>query len=136
MNTKEFYLSPKGRIPRQEFWLGLMLPAFCIGFLSGSLDVIFLGWSPRQSHLGVITNIVILVLVYPSIIVLVKRLHDHDKSGWWVLIYLIPIAGWIWQIVECGCLRGTVGDNRYGPDPLPPPYYTASPGAGTGRRDA
>jgi uncharacterized membrane protein YhaH (DUF805 family) len=47
-----------------------------------------------------------------------KRLHDRDKSGWWVLITLISILGDLWLVVECGCLRGTVGENRYGPDPL------------------
>jgi uncharacterized membrane protein YhaH (DUF805 family) len=74
----------------------------------------------------------------------IKRLHDRDKSGWWLLLfYLVPYLllgpiGWItgpermlgvalavasaavtiWMIVEIGCRRGTVGPNQYGPDPL------------------
>ena len=63
----------------------------------------------------------ILAIPYPTIIVLVKRLHDHNKSGWWCLIYFIPIAGWVWALIECGFLRGTVGDNRYGPLPTTRP---------------
>lgn len=48
----------------------------------------------------------------------VKRWHDRDKSGWWVLIELIPLIGSIWALVELGCLKGTYGKNRFGPDPL------------------
>ena len=74
----------------------------------------------------------------------VKRLHDRDKSGWWILLFYLapsvlgsiantseqPLAGFIlgvgsfvisiWALVELGFLRGTVGPNRYGPDPLQP----------------
>ena len=50
--------------------------------------------------------------------VAVKRYHDRDKSGWWILILFIPIIGLIWYIVELGFLPGTPGPNRYGPDPL------------------
>jgi hypothetical protein len=48
----------------------------------------------------------------------VKRLHDHDKSGWWMLVYFIPIIGAIWQMIECGLMAGTMGENDFGPDPL------------------
>lgn len=48
----------------------------------------------------------------------VKRFHDRDKSGWWILIQLIPLVGAIWYIVETGFLPGTPGTNRFGPDPL------------------
>ena len=74
----------------------------------------------------------------------VKRLHDRDKSGWWILLFYLtpsvlgsiantseqPLVGFvfgvgsfvisIWALVELGFLRGTVGPNRYGPDPLQP----------------
>ena len=48
----------------------------------------------------------------------VKRWHDRGKSGWWVLIALIPLVGPIWAIIETGFLPGTSGPNEYGPDPL------------------
>ena len=51
----------------------------------------------------------------PSIIVYIKRFHDRDKSGWWVLIGLIPIIGGIWLLIELGFLKGTPGPNRFGP---------------------
>jgi uncharacterized membrane protein YhaH (DUF805 family) len=77
----------------------------------------------------------------------IKRLHDRDKSGWWILLFyfgpqvlnglataageneqilslLLSTAGFaltIWAFVELGCLRGTLGPNRFGPDPLATP---------------
>jgi len=55
----------------------------------------------------------------------VKRYHDRDKSGWWILILFIPLVGFIWFLIELGCLPGTPGPNRFGPDPL---GTTALPG--------
>jgi len=50
----------------------------------------------------------------------VRRLHDTDRSGWWWLLALVPIVGWIILLVW-NCSRGTRGPNRYGPDPLGAP---------------
>ncbi|RJF87715.1 DUF805 domain-containing protein [Oleomonas cavernae] len=63
-------------------------------------------------------GIVGLVFLWPGLAIAIKRWHDRGKSGWWVLIILIPIVGVIWALVENGFLRGTVGPNQYGPDPL------------------
>ena len=60
----------------------------------------------------------------------------RGRSGWFQLIMLIPIIGSIWLLVEVGFLRGTVGSNKYGDDPLmidaPTPETSASIGAGVG----
>ena len=126
MNWKDFYFSPHGRVTRSEWWMrmtlpimGLMIPALIWDGLQG--------WTPKESPLGIAAMGVSWLTLYPQIIVSVKRLHDHDKSGWWFLIYWVPMVGWLWALIECGCLRGTVGDNRYGPDALPAPYYTPDP---------
>jgi uncharacterized membrane protein YhaH (DUF805 family) len=55
-------------------------------------------------------------LIWVGLAVQVKRWHDRNKSGWWVLVGFIPYIGGIWQIIECGCLRGTEGENRFGSD--------------------
>ena len=55
--------------------------------------------------------------IIPAILVYIKRFHDRDKSGWWMLIVLIPIVGAIWLLVELGFLPGTPGPNRFGPPP-------------------
>jgi len=49
----------------------------------------------------------------------VRRLHDIDKSGWNILWFIIPLVGLVLTILWF-CRRGTVGDNRFGPDPLAP----------------
>nr|WP_075091068.1 DUF805 domain-containing protein [Haloferula sp. BvORR071] len=48
---------------------------------------------------------------------LAKRWHDRGKPAVWILIYLIPFVGAVWTLIECGCLRGTVGPNEFGADP-------------------
>jgi uncharacterized membrane protein YhaH (DUF805 family) len=65
--------------------------------------------------IGVFSGIFALVALIPTVIVYIKRFHDRDKSGWWVLITLIPIIGAIWILVELGFLKGTPGLNRFGP---------------------
>jgi uncharacterized membrane protein YhaH (DUF805 family) len=52
-----------------------------------------------------------------GIIVQIKGWHDRDKSGWWILINLVPCIGALWTLIECGFLPGTRGDNRFGPNP-------------------
>ena len=60
-----------------------------------------------------------LVFILPSIAVSVRRLHDTDRSGWWMLIGIIPLIGTIVLIVFF-CLRGTEGPNRFGEGPMAP----------------
>ena len=62
--------------------------------------------------------LVTLVSLWVSIATDVRRFHDRDKSGWWVFIVLIPVVGAAWLLIECGFLPGTIGPNRFGPDPL------------------
>jgi uncharacterized membrane protein YhaH (DUF805 family) len=71
---------------------------------------------PRRADL-----IVHLLLVWPALAVSVKRWHDRDKSGAWVLLNLLPVIGWIWALIDNGFLRGTSGPNRFGDDPLADP---------------
>ena len=56
----------------------------------------------------------------PNLAVNVRRLHDQDKSGWWILISLVPLIGGIWLLVLY-FIEGTRGPNRFGPDPKAPP---------------
>ena len=67
---------------------------------------------------GIVLIVFIVAATWISIAVAVKRYHDRNKSGWWVLIVLVPVIGGLWYLIECGFLRGTVGPNNYGPDPL------------------
>ncbi len=76
---------------------------------------------PLQIILFVVAALVCNLLTFP---VTVRRLHDRNMSGWFLLAFfvgsLIPIAGWfvgLAQFIIIGCLDGTVGPNEYGPDP-------------------
>src|SRR5262245_29525103 len=57
-----------------------------------------------------------LAVLLPGLAVAVRRLHDTARSGWWILIALVPFIGGIWLLVLM-CLEGTSGPNQYGADP-------------------
>ena len=82
------------------------------------------GLRPLEDVVVRVALIVLLALSVPSFVLAIKRCHDRDKSGWFVLISFIPVIGPIWLLVELGFLRGSQGENRFGPDPL-----TATPHA-------
>ena len=52
------------------------------------------------------------LVTWISLAVAVKRYHDRDKSGWWLLIVFVPVIGGLWYLIECGFLRGTDGHNN------------------------
>lgn len=107
-DPKTFYLSLEGRIGRQDYWLKLFVPIFALSLL---LRLV-------AKNNPVVLIVFNLLILWPSIAVSAKRWHDRDKSAWWILIGLIPIIGWIWSLVEVGFLKGTEGDNRFGPSPV------------------
>lgn len=108
--TKEFLLTYEGRFNRSRYW------AFTLSYIGAYIVVSIVdGIIGTQ---GILALIFALAALYPAICVAIKRWHDRDKSGWWVLIALIPIIGAIWTLIECGCLKGTDGANRFGADPL------------------
>lgn len=111
---KQFLLSPQGRVNRTQFWLRLVLPALVISIVLSLIDMA-LGTYSAKDGLGLLSGIFSLIIIIPAIFVYIKRWHDRDKSGWWMLILLIPIVGAIWFLIECGFLAGTPGPNRFGP---------------------
>ncbi|MEM1160107.1 MAG: DUF805 domain-containing protein [Pseudomonadota bacterium] len=113
------YADFQGRSPRSEYWW-FMLFYFAVMF-TFSFVVSFLGaamGSPTIVTVGtVIAVIIVLGLIIPNIAVTIRRFHDQDKSGWFILLTFIPYLGALILIVFM-CLKGTEGDNRFGPDPL------------------
>jgi uncharacterized membrane protein YhaH (DUF805 family) len=67
---------------------------------------------------AVIVAIIFVIVLWIGISIGIRRFHDRNKSGWWVLIALVPVIGGLWYLIECGFLRGTTGPNNYGPNPL------------------
>jgi uncharacterized membrane protein YhaH (DUF805 family) len=113
MDFKKFYFSPEGRVNRKQWWLWLVLPLTVIGILLELVDMATGNVHPKAG-IGLFTGILALLALIPVVIVYIKRFHDRDKSGWWVLIWLIPIIGAIWLLIELGFLKGTPGPNRFG----------------------
>ncbi len=107
MDLQQLFLKLDGRIGRRTYWLKGVLVFFIIGFVAGLID-------KYAGGKNILNTIVSLLLIWPGIAMQVKRWHDRDKSGWWVLINLIPVVGWIWSLIELGFLKGTEGANKYG----------------------
>jgi uncharacterized membrane protein YhaH (DUF805 family) len=101
----------EGRAGRREFWL-FVLAQIIISFALGILSLI-----PILGFLfGIVSALFGIATIVPSIMVGIRRLHDTDKSGWFMLIMLIPLVGGIILIV-ISAMEGTPGENKYGPVP-------------------
>ncbi len=139
----------KGRINRAKYWLAALLYilamaaliaffVFAVGDFSKDRIEEIVGTSLLFIAIG---GVFFIFLVWSSFATGIKRLHDRNKSGWWVLVFFvfpaivgigadsiggtgsfalnaISIALNLWGFVELGCLRGTQGPNEFGPDPL------------------
>lgn len=138
-----------GRLNRARFWLANIV-LFMVGLVLlpiPGLSWVFIRTSPLSIAALVLVSIANLLVLFAGLAVVIKRLHDRDKSAWWLLLfYLVPsvlltIAAYtdrtgtgavevrlilvlaclsiaVWFLVELGFLRGTTGPNRCGPDPL------------------
>ena len=110
LSVPQILFSLRGRVPRKVFWLyGVLGPLLVSAMLEMLLGIV--GVSERRVEM-----LTTLLLIWPCTAVSVKRWHDRDKSGWWVLVYLIPLIGVLWTLIANGLLRGTAGPNRFGAD--------------------
>ena len=144
MGWGHLFFNFSGRVNRAKFWIAALI------FTAINVVLAILGYVTDQNAvfqaLNGMLNIVILIA---GIAVGVKRLHDRNKTGWYLLLlYFLPgvllalsvligefvedstiiatvlgllaFAIGVWAFVEMGCLRGTIGVNQYGPDPVAP----------------
>jgi len=137
MDRSDFWsllFSFRGRINRAKFWIANLT------YISMTIAIVGLGIFFRFETIFVIFAVaVIIAMIVSSIAVSLKRLHDRDMSGWWLLVFfLLPavldgigralgipvvfslasVAISLWALVVLGFLSGTPGANQYGPDPL------------------
>ena len=110
--VRDKYAEFNGRAGRSEFWW-FALACFLVGLVFSIL------------HLDIIGMLVNLALLIPSLAVGARRLHDIGKSGWFQLIWLIPILGWIFLIYLLA--QPSVGPNEYGAGPALPEGAAAMP---------
>ena len=168
MDTKSFLFGFEGRINRAKYWLAslmilasmilslLLLTVICLshGIATGPLSVNLVGISasvqltdddaPAAMFPRIATLIMTLAFGWCYATTSIKRLHDRNKSAWWIVTYLVvpglygQFGDWfgdswpaafigyatyialLWGLIEMCCLRGTRGPNRFGPDPLAP----------------
>jgi uncharacterized membrane protein YhaH (DUF805 family) len=109
------YADIHGRARRSEYWwfvLFIMVVGFAVGLIEGVLGLAGSVVGPY----GFLTLLFYLAIILPSITVGVRRLHDTGRSGWWLLIGLVPVIGGIVLLVFY-VLDSDRGDNAYGPDP-------------------
>jgi uncharacterized membrane protein YhaH (DUF805 family) len=121
------YADFSGRSRRKEYWmftLFILLVYAVLGILIAMGGVFSSmgdpGATPQIGMLGWIgiglLGIFALGIFIPALAVIVRRLHDQDKSGWFILLQFIPYIGGIVLLVFM-CIDGTKGENRFGPDP-------------------
>ena len=143
MDWAHLFFAFNGRIGRNKYWLAVFVCAVIY------LVLYIVAHLTESAALGALSGMITIVLFISLLAIGTKRLHDRNKSGWYlVLFYIVPgilltaclvigtviedslvIAGVlglaafgfvIWTFVEMGCLQGTAGPNQYGPDPLAP----------------
>jgi uncharacterized membrane protein YhaH (DUF805 family) len=102
--TTGAYAQITGRASRSEYWWFVLFTAIASG-AAGALDVLFPG-DLLQTLFGLATFI-------PGIALGIRRMHDIGKSGWWLLIGIIPIVGWIVLIVWLAT-KSDAGANQWG----------------------
>ncbi len=121
--VKNHYADFEGRARRAEYWnfflfnmlgiIAIVALMFALGAISESLATIgglaYMAWA--------------LGLFIPSLAVAVRRLHDTGKSGWWLLISFIPLAGIV--LIVFLCIDSDPGTNAYGPNPKEDNYNVA-----------
>lgn len=139
MSMKELLFSFQGRIGRKTYWIwNVVYYLMIVGFALG-MNVL----APSIAHL--ILPVFLIVILVPDLAITAKRWHDRGKSSWWLLLNIplvigrmtVPVgdpslagqpsilqaatsfaalACGLWILVECGFLKGTDGENQYGPE--------------------
>jgi uncharacterized membrane protein YhaH (DUF805 family) len=149
MGIGQLLFSFAGRINRGKFWLGYVISILLVMVLFAAIamlvpwDQLFVLGADGQPILDaegnpqinpeveglalpiVLCGLAFLLSAYMSFALMVKRCHDRGKSGWWSLVALIPVVGFIWFIVDLGVMEGEEGPNRWGPNPLGPQAATS-----------
>lgn len=110
------YAGFSGRARRKEYWM-FALFSYIVLIAAMILDnILGFTFSSLSMPYGALYCITGLILFLPSLAVGVRRMHDINKSGWMLLVSLIPLAGGIWLLILL-IKEGTQGENQYGSDP-------------------
>ena len=105
--VKDNYANFKGRARRNEFWM-FTLVSVVISIATSVIDGIMF------KDVGAVNGLYSLAILVPSIAVGARRLHDTGRSGWWQLLWILIIIGWI-PLIFFLATDSDIGDNDYGP---------------------
>jgi uncharacterized membrane protein YhaH (DUF805 family) len=140
MSIKELLFSFQGRIGRKVFWIWNVIYYLAIVGFGIGMNALF----PAFAHL--ILPVFLIIVLIPDLAITAKRWHDRNKSSWWLLMNIPLVIGRMtvpvgdpslagqsttlqmvsslaalicgaWILIECGFIKGTAGDNQYGPEP-------------------
>lgn len=103
------FFSSRGRVPRSAFWW-TSLAAWAV------FIVLFVFVEASLSRGA--TWVLYPPFLWSVVALALRRMRDRGRSPWWLLAILVPVLGPLWLALELGFLRGTPGENQYGPDPL------------------
>lgn len=108
------YATFSGRSQRKEIegFYTFSILFFIIAFILDRAT----GLYSKENSIGLFSGTLVLALFIPNLALIARRLHDTGRSAWWLLLYPMTIIGWFIVMGLC-CLKGTPGDNAYGPNP-------------------
>lgn len=109
--NRQFLFSIKGRVGRTTYWLASVLPGAVFLALAAAFDL-----PARMGYFGF--TVFGLLVLWVTLVIAIKRCHDRDRPGWFVLVALIPVIGSIWLLIELGFLEGSKSENRFGSAPV------------------
>ncbi len=110
------YFSLSGRCTRGELWAFFIIPLLILVIIlerSNIMSYMFISDDFVNSRLIIIASFTT-IFFWPSICLSIKRLHDVNKSAWWLLLYLIPVVGYIYLTIVMLFMKGKEDDNKYG----------------------
>ncbi len=102
-NLKDIYLKWDGRISRTDYWI------YSIPIILAFLANEFLITEARE----IPYLIVLALIIYPSMMINIKRAHDRNRTGFFSLLLVVPIIS-LWPLIEFGFIKGSNGKNKYG----------------------
>ncbi|MDP5105531.1 MAG: DUF805 domain-containing protein [Polaribacter sp.] len=104
------YFDFSGRARRKEYWMFTLI-SFLISWLLAILDI-----ASGTTIFSIISTIYSVLIFIPSLAVFVRRLHDGGYTGWYFLLFFLPIIGWIWLLVLL-CMESEPKQNKWGENP-------------------
>ncbi len=111
---RDKYVEFNGRARRAEFWWFILF-VFVVSTILSLIDMAL--FEGVLQDIGPLSAIFTLITLIPAIAVTARRLHDVGRSGWWQLLFLLPVIGFL-VILFWAVQKGTDGPNDYGRDPL------------------